>query len=401
MTIPTSEPLPDDNFDNLPPARRRRGRRLIVPPSAGERARLLDELALRAMPSFDFYLFSLLSGAVIGLGFLLDSPGLLILAALLAPFMAPIIGLSLSAIVGAGRYFLQVLVGTVIGSLLVFGGGALAGLAAPIWLTNTFPQAIYHTRFSIPDLLVVALGVILTTITMVRSEEKPVLTSVALAYELYLPLSAAGFGLTSKAPDLFTNGLNVFAVHLTLALLLGVITLAVLKFRPLTLFGYTWTTTIVLVAIILGVGVTGLRSILNNSFGPTTPAMAALPTRAAVTPPTAARTLTPTLDATTAPLQNLTPTHTLIPSQTPTVTITPAPTPVWAQIYASNDSGALIRSKPNGDILTSVMNGALVQVLGDTVKEDYRIWIKVRTTTGKEGWILQSLLVTATPSAGW
>jgi SH3-like domain-containing protein len=129
--------------------------------------------------------------------------------------------------------------------------------------------------------------------------------------------------------------------------------------------------------------------------------MAALPTRAAITPPTAARTLTPTLDATTAPLQNLTPTHTLIPSQTPTVTITPAPTPVWAQIYASNDSGALIRSKPNGDILTSVMNGALVQVLGDTVKEDYRIWIKVRTTTGKEGWILQSLLVTATPSAGW
>lgn len=401
MTLPTSEPLPDDNFDSLPPARRRRGRRLIVPPSAGERARQLDDLALRTMPSFDFFLFSLLAGAVIGLGFLIDSPGLLVLAALVAPFMAPIIGLSLCAIIGAGRFFLQILVGAVIGSLLVFGGGALAGLAAPIWQNAVFTQAIYHTRFSLPDLLVVAIGAILTTIAMVRSEQKPVLTSVALAYELYLPLSAAGFGLTSGSPNLFSAGLNVFAVHLTLAVLLGILTLALLKFHPLTLFGYTWTTTILLLAILLGVGVTGLRSILSNSFGPTAPALAALPSKAAVTHPAPGSTLTPTLNATLTPVQNLTPTHTLIPSQTPTVTITPAPTPVWAQIYAENDAGALVRVKPNGDIITSVMNGSLVQVLGDTVKDDYRIWIKVRTSTGKEGWILQSLLVTATPSAGW
>ncbi|NCP16027.1 hypothetical protein GW866_03155, partial [bacterium] len=75
---PTPEPI------RLPPARRRR-RRYLVSPGDDERAALLENLARRAFPSFEFFLFSLLCGAVLGAGYILDSQSLLLLGVLIAP----------------------------------------------------------------------------------------------------------------------------------------------------------------------------------------------------------------------------------------------------------------------------------------------------------------------------
>ncbi len=58
-----SKRFPNDP-DRLPPARRRRARRLLTPLDADERAAFLDEIAHRTYPSFDFFLFSLLAGAI-------------------------------------------------------------------------------------------------------------------------------------------------------------------------------------------------------------------------------------------------------------------------------------------------------------------------------------------------
>ena len=76
MNLPRTELQPDDP-DILPPARRRRARRLLAPLDADVRADFLDELAHRASPSFDFFLFSLVSGAVLSIGLLKDIPALL------------------------------------------------------------------------------------------------------------------------------------------------------------------------------------------------------------------------------------------------------------------------------------------------------------------------------------
>ena len=86
--------VPDDP-DRLPPARRRRARRLLAPLDSDERAAFVEKVAHRASPSFDFFLFSLIAGTVISVGFAFDSPALLVLGALLAPLMAPAVGLAL------------------------------------------------------------------------------------------------------------------------------------------------------------------------------------------------------------------------------------------------------------------------------------------------------------------
>ena len=116
-----------DNPEDLPPARRRRAKRLLAPIDADERANFLDELAHQASPSFDFFLLSLISGIVISAGFLLDNSAILVLGAALAPLMSPAIGLSLGTVTGAVPLFIRSLAGLTIGSLLVFLSGWLTG----------------------------------------------------------------------------------------------------------------------------------------------------------------------------------------------------------------------------------------------------------------------------------
>lgn len=92
MNIPPEDtPVAKENTspESLSRARRRRAKRqLISTLTPDERASYLDEVARKAAPSFDFFLFSLLAGGIIGAGYIFDSPYLLLLAALLAPMMA-------------------------------------------------------------------------------------------------------------------------------------------------------------------------------------------------------------------------------------------------------------------------------------------------------------------------
>lgn len=235
MNLPQTEQFPDDP-ERLPPARRRRAYRLLAPLNADERAAFLDGLAHRASPSFDFFLFSLLSALVLSAGFLLNVPVFLILGAILAPLMAPVVGVSLGTIIGSVRYFLRSLTGLLIGGLLVFLAGLLGGYLARMGFGSSvgFPLAHLHAQLSWPDLLVLAIGAVFTTAAMTHAQElgsfpmgklrsgalpSAALPSVILAYELYLPLVSAGFGLSSGVPDLFPDGLVVFAMHLAWATL--------------------------------------------------------------------------------------------------------------------------------------------------------------------------------------
>src|SRR5512146_1864239 len=183
MSLPTIEPLPSEK-STLPPARRRRQRRTILPSDSSERAVFLRELAHRTVPSFDFFLFSLLAGLCLGAALLLDSPALVFLAALLAPFMAPAVGISLGTVAGAGGFILQSLGSLSIGSLIMFLCGMVAGWAVHLLPQRIYEQAALHSQFTIADFVVLALGAGLTAFLIVRSpHQKPLVTSIAIAYE--------------------------------------------------------------------------------------------------------------------------------------------------------------------------------------------------------------------------
>jgi hypothetical protein len=70
-------------------------------------------------------------------------------------------------------------------------------------------------------------------------------------------------------------------------------------------------------------------------------------------------------------------------------------------VRTAGGKGALLREQPDGVVIGSYFDGTLMQVLPGMVDLDGSIWVMVRAPDGKEGWVVQSLLATATPAPNW
>ncbi len=392
MNIPNIEQYPDDP-ENLPPARRRRARRILAPLEADEQAKLLDLVARRAAPSVDFFLFSFVAGLVMSSGILFNEPALFVLGASLAPLMAPLVGISLGTVIGSFPYFLKSLAGLLIGSLLAFSSGWLAAYASTNWLSFEFKQLYNQALLSWTDSIVLAVSAVLTTLAIARSSQKDTiprlaLPSVALTYELYLPLVTAGFGFGIGATRLVFDGLVVFAVHLAFAVILGALTLAILGFRPLTLFGYTLGAVIGMLCVIMFIGISGFGAVYGAKIGLPTPIPSSTPT---VTP-TATETPTPV-----PPTPTFTATFTPTATSTPTKTATPTATPVF--VVVRSPDGARFRVEPGGSTAGFIADNTVLVLLPDSqIETDGATWVAVLLPDGQQGWILLSLIENITPT---
>jgi hypothetical protein len=394
MNIP-SENEPQDIQDSLSRARRRRARRQVIAVlTPDEQANYLDEVARRAAPSFDHFLFSALAGLALGIGYLLDSPYLLLLAVLIAPLMTPAVGVSLGTVLGSWRYFGRSLGGLAVGGALVVILAALVGFVSRLWPGMILLQVHLHAQLTWPPLLVIGLGAGLTSALLVRDAQRVLLPSVAVVYGLYLPLAAAGFGLGSGIPHLWPDGLVLFLIHFAWVTLIGAGTLWAMGFRPQTLFGYSFGGVIALIGILLVIGFGGMGAVATGDLAQPTASY----TPSATLPPT--DTPAPPTDTPEPPTATFTPSLTPTLTNTLPPTSTPTATPVEARIFVGTDfGGAVLRDSPNGLIVSSLVNGSLVVILGDfQTDETGLVWVRVLDLENNvEGWIRDTLLITATP----
>ena len=407
MTMPISEPLPPDEpqpEDHLTAARRRRMRR-IAADETGERGEFLADLVHQGTATLDFYLFALLAGIVLGTAILLDAPALFLLAALLAPFMAPVLGMALATAIGSLRFFVRSLVSLVIGGLVVVGMGALAGAIGSGMTGATFTQTGQHTQFDLTDVAVLVLGTIVMVYLVVRNpRSRPAVASVALAYELFPALSAAGYGLVSNlsgqaVTGFWPHGLIVFAAYLALAVVVGAVTFIFQGIHPTKAVGFL--VALLLLALMLAATFVLILPSTGAGMGlPIVSAETATPPDPTQLPaPSATRTLLPTGTSTPAPPTS-TPaaTNTVASTGTPTPTQGPSATPVWGLVNAGAGNGVIIRAEPDSRTqVTSLLNGNLIQILPEQVNKAGVIWVHVRTTGGLEGWVQLALIATATP----
>ena len=393
MSLPTSEPLEPLNPNELPPARRRRMKRRIIPSDSSEQAQFLEDLARRLMPSLGYFGSIILAGLTVVAAAWLNSPAIFVLAAILAPFMSPVLGLSLATVAGSVSYFLQSLGGFFVGAVLMFGIGAGAGWLMPDEMLYENSQSLYFTHFSLPNFLLLSIGTILAVVFLLRSKSPyPRVASTAIAYEVLIPVCLAGFGLGSGYEGLWPDGLIVFLVHLSWAVLIATISISVLGLRPRNIFGYTISTTIALLSV--------AALIALISMGTAWGTQVALPSRTPTITYTPSITPTPS-DTPLPPTKTATATNSLVPSLTPSLSPSPAPTPVWAKVNAGGDAGgAFVRADPSftGTLVTSLLNGELVEILPDVASNGGATWVHVRTMDGEhEGWMVRALLITATP----
>ena len=415
-----SQPHPEgtQEFVSARARRRRALRRAQFPTDEAGRAELFAHLVRRAFPSYELFLFSLVAGAILGLGYLFNAQAFLIFGILVAPLLTPWVGTTLSIVAGALRLFLQTFTALLISSLIIFLGAWLAGFASRPFQPMTLNEAFLHSRLWWYDLVVLTIGAILITVSFVRSEDRPYLPSVLLAYELFLPLTAAGFGLGSGVGlgEIWPQGLFVFFVHLAWATVFGLLTLFFLRFYPTSLGGFALTglVAVALIAVIVIYTDFGNWIMIQTGVTPPTPepviASAATPSMIpSMTSSPRNEQETPVLLApasTASRTARLSSTPATLPAtETPTPTVTAEATPILAVIRASEGGGAFIREQPGGQALITLANGATVTIIPNDFQEvNGVIWVHVFTLVEDrrvEGWILQTLLQTATPVADW
>jgi hypothetical protein len=206
----------------------------------------------------------------------------------------------------------------------------------------------------------------------------------------------------------------IFLVHFAWATFFCIITLFFLRFYPTSLGGISFTgVTLIIMLAWLGIS-TGALDWIQRQAGLPTPepvivsqATSTLPLVPTITPtstlpPVTAvigvPTLTPSRTATPRPV-------TIEPTQSSTFTVTAEPTPIIGLIRASEGGGAFIRERPGGKVLATLGNGSTVTIVPNDLQEvNNVIWVHVFTTVNDvrvEGWMIQSVLVTATPIANW
>jgi hypothetical protein len=415
---PTSQPTPEQSpeFVSARARRRRAQRRAYFPTDEEGRAALFAHLARRAFPSYELFVFSLVSGVILGLGYFLDSQALLIFGILVAPLMTPWIGISLAAIAGSARFFLQTVAALLVSSAIIFLSGGLAGFASRIAPPRAFNEAFIHSRLWWPDIVTITVAAIILTISFVRSEERPYLPSALLIYGLFLPLCAAGFGLGSGVGEIWPEGIFVFLVHFAWATFFAILSLFFLRFYPTSAGGLIFTGLIFVVLIAVVTSLTGFGRWAMEMTGLATP----IPATATVAIPSLTSlpvvTSSPHPDNATAisdasatpsrtPSRTQTSQATLPPTETSTSTVTAEPTPIVALIHAAEGGGAFIREKPGGLVLATLANGATVTIIPNDLQEVNKVtWVHVFAIVNDrrvEGWMIQTVLQTATPVPYW
>lgn len=409
--LPNEPPQPPRNEETAAQRvrRRRATRRSSIPTDAEGQAALIASLARRAYPSIELFVFSLVCGAILGLGFLLNSQAVLLLGVLVAPLMTPWVGFLLAILTGSIRFLFETIMALLISIVLVFAGGLLAGFAMQIWPNIARDNVYIHSQLWLPALVVFAVGAVTLVASFARSESKPFLPSVLIAYSFFLPVSAAGFGLSSGLDGVWLQGALVFVTHFVFASLLGLVTLFILRLRP-SLGGVIFSgISILLFAWILfslmGAGSPSGNEAATNASTPTNQASALLsPTselgQTSIETPSPSRTpsRTPTV-GTPSPVP-LTLEITLPPTETPTITMTVQPTPTYGRIRAAEGGGANLRESPNGAYLLTLLNDTIVEIYSEFEIVNGVTWVKVYVTiSGRqiEGWLLESVLQYATP----
>jgi hypothetical protein len=307
--------------------------------------------------------------------------------------MGPLAGLALAAVSGSIRFFLRLLISLAVSLVLLAAiAGAVGGLAIPEGTSSVL--AAGHAKLNLIDfaLLVGGAALLARNLSRTRAEETEpdraaALPSAAIAYELCLPFGAAGVGLASNNTELFQGALLTGLLHLAWAVVIGVAVLAILGFRPLTGSGHSLAASIALMAIVALISAAGLGVSVLAAVPTPTPTPTATPTA----------TLTPT--ATVTPTATRTPTPTASATATASPTATATPPPPAAVIFNTGGLGVTLRAEPGltAPALAFIQDGEGVQVLDGPELVEGALWWQVRTSSGKEGWILGDYLATATP----
>lgn len=365
----------------------------------------LDQLSHRLEINVETFLVGAISLLLISLALLLDKLPLFILAILITPILSPILGFAFGFNLGSLRFlkigFFSFLLNVI--SFLLVGG--FSGFIARQFPEREFNIWHHFIDFNWAGLLLLFVGILIMVSTIIRNpRQASLVANVALAYSFYLPLVSAGFAFGIGLQDQFLTGTITFFEYFGIAIIFSVGILFAYKIKPVNLKNWWGLGTLIIILTI--VGTFYLKPMVVKETLPVELEMEnslisdILP--AAKNSPLSP---SPTYTQTIVLMEQIIPSEqvTIIPTSTVTITLTPLPVVIWAEIRSPEGDGANIRVEPGftSKILRTVLNGTAVQVLDEVEVVDGATWVHIKFIDQVEGWIVRSLIISATPEPKW
>jgi uncharacterized hydrophobic protein (TIGR00271 family) len=176
-------------------------RRLLVGwLNVSDRAAVFTEAAGAATDAHtSYWVVLILAGAIAALGLALNSAAVVIGAMLIAPLLAPVVGLALALAMGDGRLAVETGLIVLVSTLAVVATGALLTVALPSPFRTLTPEIASRARPTTLDLAIAGFsGLAGAAITVTRSRRlSGAAPGVAVSVALVPPLAVAGFGIGS------------------------------------------------------------------------------------------------------------------------------------------------------------------------------------------------------------
>jgi hypothetical protein len=375
--------MPSGGGDNEParPLRRRRARSFLPFLGQEERDRTLDDLAQRAFPRLNFFLFTLLAALLFSLAQILSWPVLWVLGVILAPLLSPLSGAALGLVTSSFTFTARNLAALALAWILAF-----VAAWGTVYLAFVSDPGAYAPLLEPVALIAVILASAWLTWRFVRNAADSWMPSAVVSYLCLYPLCVAGWMAASGKGEQAVGALLAWAIRVTLALIAAMGTYLALGFRPSTrnVRAYAGIAALLIIAAALAGAWAGMGS------------------AGAAPAPTATFIPIPTETPTATPLPTVPPTvtATLEPSPTPTLTLTFTATfpAVRAIVHGAGGSGVFLRDAPNGKKINSLYDGDEVTVLGPAVQAGGTWWLPVRTKSGEQGWMAMEFCATVTPT---
>jgi len=171
-----------------------------------------------------YWLLLLLSTVIASAGVVSDSTAAVIGAMIIAPLMAPILGVGLAVVLTDGTNLRRCLL------LLVFGAAAVVAVSWLIGLFVPYPvvaannsQVAVRVTPRIVDLVAALATGSVGSVALTRSDISDTLPGVAIAISLVPPLAVAGLTLESGAPRECLGALLLFATNVAAILASGIV----------------------------------------------------------------------------------------------------------------------------------------------------------------------------------
>jgi hypothetical protein len=378
--------MPPADGENAPsrPLRRRRARSFLPFLGQEERDRTLDDLAQRAFPRLNFFLFTVLAALLFSLAQILSWPALWALGLVLAPLLSPLSGAALGLVTSSLPFTARNLAALALAWILTFLTALLTArltMASPLGATYPLLEPVALTA--------TVLASAWLTWRFIRGAADSWMPSAVVSYLCLYPICVAGWMTAAGKSETAIAALLAWAIRVALALIASMGTYLALGFRPTGRNARAYAG--IAATVLFGAALLGAWA--GMGAPDVSPAPAPIPTAKEIPTPTS--TASPALSDT------LTATATIPPSETPnpSPTLTATFPRVTARVSGAGEAGVFLRDAPNGKKIDSLYDGDEVEITGPAVQVDTTWWIPVRTASGKTGWMALEFCATETPAS--